>query len=125
MLGTHLTLWKLRPASHYDQAPVPSSDQHAHSQDTLGCPQDCNRMMLDAGSVTEWRADFSSSVGLSIGTHGPGPVPSGSWEEGDGIVSPSYMQLVSQEALGSRSVLHMADVLWACLLTCRHYASTD
>lgn len=29
----------------------------------------------------------------------------------------AHTQLVSQEALGSRSVLHMADVFWACLLT--------
>lgn len=28
------------------------------------------------------------------------------------------VQLVSQEALGVRSVLHMQDVFWACLLAC-------
>lgn len=70
MLGTHLTPWKLRPASYYDQAPVSSSDQRAHSRDTLGCPQDCNRTMLDAGSVTEWRADFSSSAVCQSGPMG-------------------------------------------------------
>lgn len=57
-----------------------------------------------------------------------GPVCSGSREERDRVVSPlqmhAHMLLVSQETLGSRSVLHMADVFWACLLTCGDTVST-
>lgn len=112
MLGTHLILWRLRPASHYDQAQFP----HLANVLTAKTLQDVLKIVIEWCSMQEAYRTSVRTMGLAQCDQALG-------RKEMGLRLPlhtddTYTQRVSQEALGSRSVLHMADVLWACLLTC-------